>query len=96
MTKNQDKTSIDKMSSVKSIVANGETVNYLQNTGKAMLNDLKDFSSYSNQFFTSFNEKLAFECKSILQYSCKSIYLCYLQLSIKAKLIQWLLIVMIE
>lgn len=72
MSKNQDKpSSTHHNSDVEAIVSNGETINYLQNIGKSMLNDLKDFSSYSNQFFNSFNEKLAFECKSILQHSCK-------------------------
>lgn len=68
------KESISKFSQVNendlsNIVANGETVSYLQNIGKTMLNDLKEFNSTTNQFFNSINEKFASEFKAMLQFS---------------------------
>lgn len=58
---------------IQQIVANGETLTYLQQTGKNMLDDLKDFTVTSNNMCANMSEKFANEFKAILQFSCKSL-----------------------
>ena len=54
---------------VNEIVANGETIAYLQNIGKNMLSDLKEFTNKNEQMLKGINDKFAVEFKSMLQFS---------------------------
>ena len=58
MTFNQSSSEID----IQKIVSSGETISYLQNIGKTMVNDLKDFNAVMN-------EKIASDFRTMMQLS---------------------------
>lgn len=65
MTFNQNSNDMD----IHKIVSSGETVSYLQNIGKTMVNDLKDFNSFTNSYLASMNEKIASDFRAMMQLS---------------------------
>lgn len=69
--KEQSKSSDYSMEKIDQIVRNGEARNYLNSTGKSMIDDLKDFTAHSVDFFNLMNEKIASEFQSYLKYACK-------------------------
>lgn len=65
MTFNQSSSEID----IQKIVSSGETISYLQNIGKTMVNDLKDFNAVMNSELASMNEKIASDFRTMMQLS---------------------------
>ena len=57
---------------IEAIIRSGETRSYLNSTGKTMIEDLKDFSIHSAEFFNNINEKTASEYHSHLKFLCKT------------------------
>ena len=65
MTFNQSSSEMD----IQKIVSSGETISYLQNIGKTMVNDLKDFNAVMNSYLASMNEKIASDFRTMMQLS---------------------------
>ena len=59
MTFNQSSSEID----IQKIVSSGETISYLQNIGKTMVNDLKDFNAVMNSELASMVMQMSSEYK---------------------------------